>query len=110
MKATQEQQEIISGVQQGKDMIINAFAGSGKTSVLIMIAEAYPERRGIYLAYNRSIADEARSKFPPHIQCITTHSLAYQAIGKHFKAKLQQRLTATKVLNYFNVDVVNRLF
>jgi hypothetical protein len=74
---TKEQQKCINYAITGKDLKIKAFAGAGKTSTLVSIANALSNKRGLYLAYNRSIADEAKSKFPPNVQCKTAHSLAY---------------------------------
>lgn len=58
-------------------MIVHAFAGSGKTTTLVEYARRNPHLRFLYLAFNRAIADEARSKFPPNTECKTFHSLAY---------------------------------
>lgn len=74
---TREQQKCIDHALIGKDSKIKAFAGSGKTSTLVAIANALSNKRGLYLAYNRSIADEAKSKFPSNVECKTAHSLAY---------------------------------
>jgi superfamily I DNA/RNA helicase len=54
-------------------------AGSGKTTLLQAIAKT-TDKQGIYLAYNKALATEAVGKFPSHIDCRTTHSLAYRAI------------------------------
>jgi ABC-type proline/glycine betaine transport system ATPase subunit len=37
-----------------------AYAGTGKTTTLQMISDAMPERRGMYLAFNKAIASEAQ--------------------------------------------------
>ena len=80
MARTEEQQKIIDtciSVLQKKDkdnelVKISAVAGSGKTFTLIEIAkelEAYCRSNNIpftgrYLAYNKSIAEEAADEFP----------------------------------------------
>lgn len=59
---------------------VSAVAGSGKTTLLVEISKHLPDGLSLYLAYNRSIANEASRKFPKHVACMTTHSLAYRAI------------------------------
>lgn len=65
-----------------------AFAGAGKTTTLAALARArsaLPGKagRGLYLAFNKAIADEARTKFRPlGCQAATMHSLAWSAAGR----------------------------
>ena len=40
MKPTQEQMMALETVPNGEDLKLNAFAGTGKTSTLVMMAEA----------------------------------------------------------------------
>lgn len=61
---------------------------SGKTALLTAIAKAIPHTNGLYLAYNSSVAKEAKRKFPTTTHCMTTHSLAYQATVKPRKLAL----------------------
>ncbi len=56
---------------------ISAVAGSSKTYTLLKISEALPHTAQLYMAYNKAIAEESKSKFPPYVACKTTHSLAY---------------------------------
>ena len=55
---TQEQLDIIEFAKSGKDLIIQAYAGSSKTYTLKSIAEALPEKRILYIAFNKAIVDE----------------------------------------------------
>jgi len=88
MNLTQEQLDIVHAVENNKLVKVNACAGSGKTSVLISIADTINPKNGIYLAYNKAIATEAARKFPKSIVCKTTHSLAYQNTIKPFGLKV----------------------
>ena len=90
--ATEEQTHAIEGFRLGKSMKINAFAGTGKTSTLMMLAESH-RQQGIYLAFNRSIAQQAERKFPNHVECRTIHSLAYRATHSDFKANKGKLIT-----------------
>ena len=69
-------------------LAVDAFAGSGKTTTLVDYACARPDRRILYLAFNRSVANQAKERFPSHVSCRTTHSLAYAVKGRLYDGKL----------------------
>lgn len=77
MQPTPEQQECEDVFLSGDSMKINAFAGSGKTSTLKLLARAKVSP-GVYLCFNKSIAEEAQKAFPETVACRTTHSFAYR--------------------------------
>ena len=83
MQLTEEQQRIIAYVKQmkrGDRLKVEAKAGSGKTSTLVEVAKANPDKRFLYLAFNKAIVNEAKGKFPKNVVVKTTHSLAYGKI------------------------------
>ncbi len=89
IKPTLEQLTIVNAAKQGKSLAIKAFAGSSKTTSCILVAEALP-KVSLYMAFNKSIADEASTKFPGHVECRTVNSLAYRTIvDTAYKNKLQ---------------------
>jgi hypothetical protein len=57
-----------------------AFAGCAKTTTSIEYAHAHPEA-ALYLAFNTSIAAEAKGKFPAHVHTQTAHGYAYSRLG-----------------------------
>ncbi len=82
MRLTKEQQDIINS--QG-NIKINAVAGSGKTTTVIEYARTRPSTSKIlYLAFNKSVKQEAKKKFTAqgiyNITVETAHSLAYKHI------------------------------
>jgi F-box protein 18 (helicase) len=82
MNLTPEQQKVVDYAKQaaGQELIlIDSVAGSGKTTLLNAIANELGSAPGLYLAYNKAIATSSSKKFPKHIDCRTTHSLAYKA-------------------------------
>lgn len=83
-KLTDEQEMAIALAETGDTLKIEAFAGAGKTSTLRAIG-ASTKRRGMYLAFNRAIADEASRTFPNNVTSKSTHQLAYREVGAHFK-------------------------
>lgn len=74
---TAEQQAAIDAFLAGKSIVLSAFAGTGKTTTLRGMAVAAPERKGLYLAYNKAIQTDAAASFPSNVDCRTAHSVAY---------------------------------
>lgn len=64
-------------------IIINAVAGSGKTTTLIEIMKRITGNV-IFLAFNKSIAEELGKKCPAHVNCSTLHSAGLNLIRKKF--------------------------
>lgn len=90
MNLSNEQSKAIEVLQRPETNLLklNAVAGSGKTHTLRAIADALRPTNGLYLAYNKAIATESKSKFPDSITCMTTHSLAYQNTVKPYKLNI----------------------
>lgn len=86
MKITDEQQAIVESPE--RNLVVNAFAGTGKTTTLVAFAKRRPNKRFTYLAFNRAIKEEAIKKFPANVRCVTTHGLAYGTVGKNYSHKL----------------------
>ncbi|MEX2213302.1 MAG: UvrD-helicase domain-containing protein [Phycisphaeraceae bacterium] len=84
-QATPQQAAVVSRkVEAGQVMLLNAYAGTGKTTVLELFARAHPQLRFLYLCFNRDNATEARSRFPRNCECSTIHSKAWHAVGREF--------------------------
>jgi superfamily I DNA/RNA helicase len=78
MTYTEEQKRIIESTG---NIIINAVAGSGKTTTLIEYAHTRPAKsRILYLAFNNSVQKEAARKFKSknidNVDVFTAHALA----------------------------------
>lgn len=82
MSATSEQLKAVESTVHR--LIVQAYAGAGKTFTLVEFAQANPHDRILYLAYNKAIQEEASAKFPSNVDCRTTHSLAWH-FGRRFK-------------------------
>jgi superfamily I DNA/RNA helicase len=101
---TSEQQDIIDAFLTGGNMVVEAGAGTGKTSTLKLLAAAKPSERGVYLAYNKSIQTEAEQSFPSTVQCRTAHSFAFREFGVKFKHRLNgPRITSRDVANILGI-------
>ncbi|MFC8511846.1 UvrD-helicase domain-containing protein [Streptomyces sp. NPDC057257] len=84
---THEQAHAVDAFRDGQHLVLQAGAGTGKTSTLCMLA-ASTRRRGRYLAFNKDIANDAATRFPGSVQCKTAHATAYAAIGHRFARRL----------------------
>lgn len=98
---TPEQVKCVELFETGKDLVIQAVAGAGKTSTLLLIAQAAAKsgRRGQYAAYNRAIVQDVGAKLQAHgitnVEAKTLHGLAWQAIVKPEPA-YQRKLNADR--------------
>lgn len=87
---TQEQKDII---ETDGNLIINATAGSGKTYTLIQYVKARPNKRFMYLVFNKSAKEDALKKFNAeglrNVIVDTAHGLAYKEMifNRGYKAK-----------------------
>ena len=100
LKPTKEQQSAVVAFASKQTFKINAYAGTGKTATLAMMAHS-SGRQGLYIAFNKSIADEAGRKFPSHVKALTSHSLAYRAVkSQGFSNEQMTKSFTPKALAY----------
>jgi len=106
MKYSRFQEAIFSGVTDTTDnMIINAVAGSGKTTTLIEIMKRVNSKVN-FLAFNKSIADELGRRCPAHVDCSTLHSAGLKVVRQRFG---NVRIEANKIdiimANYLPLEI-----
>lgn len=99
-KLTDEQSAAIDLSLKGDNLKIEAYAGAGKTSTLKAIGKALENKRGLYLAFNKVIATEAKQSFPENVDCRTAHSLAFKELGFKYAHRLQ-RLSGGMLVNRY---------
>lgn len=106
---TNEQQEALRLFATGENVAIEAGAGTGKTSTLILLAKSTP-RRGQYIAFNKAIVVEAEGKMPDTVHCSTAHSLAYRAVGYQYRERLggSRRMRSLDIAKF--LDLKKRSF
>lgn len=105
MPLSDEQEKIIALSKKLKNneiLSIQACAGSGKTYTLREIAKANPQKRYLYLAFNKAIVEEAKAKFPQNVEVKTLHSLALS-----FTKKL---LGTFKLVNNLSIFDLTKLY
>ena len=107
---SQYQESIFDFVKNGTgNAVIEAVAGSGKTTTLIKCLEQIDSSlKVLFLAFNKSIAMELQERAPKHCQACTLNSFGWQLClknsGKKF-IKLDAGKTGT--LLRFNILKVN---
>lgn len=83
---TDEQENII--VCEKRKIKVVAFAGTGKTSTLVNYAKRRSRGRGLYIAFNKDMKEDALRRFPSNVRCMTSHGLAYAQFGAPLSEKL----------------------
>ena len=85
---TAEQADVVATAPTADILVVEAGAGTGKTSTLVELAKAMPGR-GQYTAFNTSLVAESKTKFPQTTcPCNTIHSLAFRSEGRRFAHRL----------------------
>ncbi|MDQ1013286.1 energy-coupling factor transporter ATP-binding protein EcfA2 [Streptomyces sp. V4I23] len=118
LNPTDEQTTAADTFKTGDHLALQAGAGTGKTSTLTLLAAATPHRRGRYIAFNKAIALDAATRFPPTVTCKTAHALAYAAVGHRYARRLGgprqagwrtgQALGITKPVHIGNREVTHK--
>lgn len=103
---TAEQVAALTLFATGESMVIEAGAGTGKTSTLELIARS-TNRRGQYIAFNKAIVVEAETRFPANVRCDTAHRLAMRAVGNLYRHRLDApRQSPNTVARLLDVDSI----
>jgi len=108
MTLTDEQTNAVDLFKTSTSLKISAFAGTGKTATLTELAKT-THKSGLYLAFNKSIAQEASTRFPQSVNCKTTHSLAFRSIPSVYrgnKDKLTHPLNGNRVAQLLTIKEI----
>jgi len=92
---TDEQQEAIDLYRKGDTMVVEALAGTGKTSTAILMCEAEPDRKVTYMAFNKAIVTDVSGDLPSNATASTVHSLAFRVTG----TRMRHRLNSPRMLS-----------
>jgi superfamily I DNA/RNA helicase len=85
-----------------KNLTINAVAGSGKTTTLLMLLNSVPKNKScLFLAFNKAIVEELTRRVKPRegLEIMTLHSCGWAAILRRFgyKSKMKENKALGKV-------------
>jgi hypothetical protein len=99
---TEEQKEIVESLSRS-NVIVNAVAGSGKTTTILFLARAYPEKELMLITYNAKLRLETRRRCSEmgltNIEVHTYHSFCRKFYHNHCKTDTEIRETLTKNKN-----------
>jgi hypothetical protein len=104
---TAEQQDIYTAADNGLSIVVQARAGTGKTTTCVGVCERAAKRNktGFYIVYNAKAKQDAEKKMPPNVTAKTGHGLAWGPMQKklglsfsEFKAKLDAPKTTRSEL------------
>jgi len=76
MEYTSEQLAVVNS--NARRLAVQAGAGATKTTTLVAYAQARPDARILYLAFNKPVQLEAEGRMPRNVVCRTTHSVAFR--------------------------------
>lgn len=73
-----------------KNIVVEAAPGSGKTFTLKELCNRTPAGTScLFMAFNKSIAEELKTKLPTTIECNTFHSMGLRTLMKNFRFRMQ---------------------
>lgn len=113
MNPTSQQLSCIAAAVRHMVVKIEAGAGSGKTSTLKLVSNEVTDP-SLYVAFNKVTATEASEKFPRHVTCKTTHSIAYAKFGRGLQDKLSRpkggyvnvAFTGTEIARFYKIGCI----
>lgn len=92
---TAEQQAILRAVKTGRDVVIQAGAGAGKTSTLELIAAAHPGKQILVIVFNKSAQIDVAERMPKgNVEARTFDSLGFAGAPKDMVDKFRAQREA----------------
>jgi adenylate kinase len=117
MILSNEQQNILNEVMTGANVIVDAVAGTGKTTLIMAIAKELSNKQILQITYNKSLKFEVRDKIKEaeitNLNVHTYHSLAvcYYSPTAHVDNELKKIIDAnilpTSILNHIDILVID---
>ena len=85
-KPTDEQKRIFHFIRKRpENILIEAYAGAGKTTTVVEAVKLIPKDKNImFLAFNKHIQEELKTKLPNYVRCYTTYGLGMSAIKRKY--------------------------
>jgi antirestriction protein ArdC/DNA polymerase III epsilon subunit-like protein len=86
---TKEQRSIVDAIMTGKDVVVQALAGTGKTSTLVLAAKRIlaerPKSNLLYIVFNKETAEEAQGRMPENVDSRTMDNIVYSMLPSDYK-------------------------
>jgi len=103
------QTDIFKEVETSKrPLIIEAVAGSGKSTTIIAALELIPSTESsIFVAFNKSIADDLANKVPFHVEARTLHSMGYEILRNNYTYAKSNSKKVNNIMRFEVLDTKN---
>jgi superfamily I DNA/RNA helicase len=90
-KPTAEQERIFLFTKKRQEnILIRAYAGTGKTTTIVEAVKLLPKDKNImFLAFNKHIQEELKTKLPEYVRCYTTYGIGTGAIKRKYGDSIQ---------------------
>ena len=110
---TSEQRNVLTAIMTGENVVVRALAGTGKTSTLTLAArrilDEKPKEQIVYVAFNKTVQEEAAGKMPPNVESRTGDSIAYQGVDSALRDKFLAQRKAGAKLTLRATDIAEKL-
>lgn len=110
---SQEQALIVAAIGEG-NVIVDAVAGSGKTTTILHIGKLYPDLRFLILTYNSRLKEDTRNKIAAlgleNMECHSYHAMCVKYYGGHTDTAIKNMLKTDKMPKkrfWFDVIIVD---
>jgi len=96
-KPSTYQQAVYDVIEHGNgSLIVNAVAGSGKTTTIVNSVELLSDSlTTMFCAFNKSIATELGNRLPKHVNTCTMNSLGHRAWMRHVGGRIDLKVDKT---------------
>lgn len=110
-KPSKYQQAIYNFIDSGKgNAIVEAVAGSGKTTTIVEATKLIPkQKKAIFVAFNRSIAQELQRKLPKHVKAQTLHSFGFSLFFNNSNCSVTPEVDGDKLYNIVE-DILSKVY
>ena len=111
VQLSDEQLHFIALGKKGKNILVDACIGSGKTTSIQKLCEQLPENSQIlYLTYNRLLKIDAKAKIRRKNVTVTNyHGFAYKILSEHYITTSMADLIQTFLKKRFEIPVYDVL-
>lgn len=104
------QQDFFDWIEKGHGSgIMKAVAGSGKTTTITNALKKIPsDEQILFLAFNKSIAEELKSRVPDYVTCKTMNALGHSAVFRKFgRVQLDSYKTRAVLDQMYSSGLIN---
>lgn len=99
------QKDIFDFVSDGRgSAVVDAAPGSGKTTTCVEASSYLHTDRALFVAFNKHIAEELKSRLPGNMKAQTIHSLGMSAIKRNFPKTQIDNRKYSKLIRSFLVN------